>query len=111
MKKLLLLGFTLLVASTSYSQEMLVLSEEYKPYQYEDEQGKLTGLGVELVTLIFKEAEIAMKDGEIYIYPWARTYKILLETENSAAFMTTRNDERENILNGRPIGSQRDVVI
>ncbi len=98
MKRLLLLGFTLLAASTSYSQEMLVLSEEYTPYQYNDEQGQLTGFGIELITLIFKEAGITMQEGQIQIYPWARTYKMLLETENSVAFMTTRNDQRENLL-------------
>jgi CheY-like chemotaxis protein len=41
-----------------YSQEMRVLTEDHKPFQYIDEQGKAAGFGIELVTMIFNEAGV-----------------------------------------------------
>ena len=39
----------LLGASVVHAEELLVLTEEFKPYQYEDENGRPTGFMVELV--------------------------------------------------------------
>lgn len=88
----------MLAAAASQAEEMLVLTEEFKPYQYEDDAGQPTGFMVELVTLMFDKAGIDMVDGKVHIYPWARTYETLLETKDSAAFMTVRTEQREDLL-------------
>lgn len=90
--------FCLVLASIANSQEMWVLTEEFKPYQYIDENGKPAGFGIELITLVFQDAGVPMKGGKIDIFPWSRTYRLLLEEKNAAAFMTVRNKKRENIL-------------
>ncbi len=89
---------SLVLASVAYSQEMWVLTEEFKPYQYIDENGKMAGFGIELITLVFQDAGVPMKGGKIHIFPWSRTYRLLLEEKNAAAFLTVRNKKREKIL-------------
>lgn len=78
-------------------EEIWVLSEEYKPYQYVDQEGNITGFGIELVTLMFKEAKIPIKNKKIYIMPWLRAYSKIMNEKNSAAFMTARKTDRENL--------------
>jgi polar amino acid transport system substrate-binding protein len=97
MKKWFVLMCLLCVGTPCFGEKILILTENYKPYQYEDEQGNLTGFGVELVNMIFKEARIEMQDGKIRIYPWTRAYKMTLKDKNTAAFMTVRNNEREEL--------------
>ncbi len=73
---------SLVLASVAYSQEMWVLTEEFKPYQYIDENGNMAGFGIQLITLMFKDAGVPMKGGKIHIFPWSRTYRLLLEEKN-----------------------------
>lgn len=88
----------LLGASVVHAEELLVLTEEFKPYQYEDENGRPTGFMVELVGTILEESDIDIEGGAIRIHPWAEAYDLLLDTENAAAFMTVRTEEREDLL-------------
>ena len=88
----------LLGASEVHAEELLVLTEEFKPYQYEDENGRPTGFMVELVGTILEESDIDIEGGAIRIHPWAEAYDLLLDTDNAAAFMTVRTEEREDIL-------------
>lgn len=97
MKIFLFISLSLFFSTIAYSQEILLLTEEYKPFQYTDKQGKTAGFGIELLTMIFKEAEIGFKEKKIHIYPWSRAYPIVLKKKNSAIFMTTRNKKRENL--------------
>ena len=98
MKKKLIITFSFFMLSgISYGQEILVLTEDYKPFQYKDEKGQLVGFGLDLITLMFKDAGINMKGGKIYLYPWARAYKVLQEEKNTAVFMTVRSEKRENL--------------
>ncbi len=90
-------ALALLLSSTAYCQEMRLVTEEFKPFQYEDKQKKVAGFGIELVTMIFKDAGIGFKEGKIKIYPWARAYMIVLVEKDSAAFMTVRNKKRETL--------------
>lgn len=93
---LLAMALTLAPAGAK-SQELRVLTEEFRPFQYQDEAGKPTGFMVELVESLFETAGIGIEGGEIEINPWARTYDTLQKTANAVAFMTVRNAERENL--------------
>jgi len=76
-------------------QELTVYTEDYKPFQYKDAQGLLTGFGVELVKKIFAGADIEIKRNLIRLYPWARAYAKVLKEKNTAVFMTVRTRKRE----------------
>jgi polar amino acid transport system substrate-binding protein len=87
-----------LVSSAGHAADLLVLTEEFKPYQYEGENGQPTGFMVELVGGLFETAGVGMEGGGVRILPWAEAYDRLLTTDNAAAFMTVRNEEREGRL-------------
>jgi polar amino acid transport system substrate-binding protein len=80
---------------SSYAEHLSVLSEDYTPFQYTDAQGQPAGFGVELVREIFKMAEIEIKDQQIEILPWARSYERTLTKPATSVFMTVRNKQRE----------------
>jgi polar amino acid transport system substrate-binding protein len=85
-------------SSVVNSQELLVLTEEFKPYQYQDENGRPTGFMVELIDTVFEKAGIAMEGGAVRIDVWEKDYETLLGTDNAAAFMTVRTTDRETLL-------------
>jgi polar amino acid transport system substrate-binding protein len=85
-------------SSVVNSQELLILTEEFKPYQYQDENGRPTGFMVELIDTVFEKAGIAMEGGAVRIDVWEKDYETLLGTDNAAAFMTVRTTDRETLL-------------
>jgi polar amino acid transport system substrate-binding protein len=88
---------SVLLASHVQSDELLVLTEEFKPFQYEAENGQPAGFMVELMGIVFERAGVEMEDGGVKIFPWARAYDMLLDIDNAAAFMTVRTAEREDL--------------
>jgi polar amino acid transport system substrate-binding protein len=94
----ILMSACALASSAARSQELLVLTEEFKPYQYKHENGRPTGFMVEVIDTIFVDAGIGMEGGAVRIETWAAAYDTLLNTDNAAAFMTVRSTDRENLL-------------
>ena len=97
MRKLLIIAFIIFLTTVCHGQEVQVVSEEYVPYQYWDDEHQATGFGIELVSGVFKAAGIPLKGGRIDLLPWQRAYRMALNTDNAAVFMTVRNDQRENL--------------
>jgi len=89
------IAILLSLGSNCPGQELTVYTEDYKPFQYKDAQGVLTGFGVELVKKIFAGADIEIKRNLIRLYPWARAYARVLKEKNTAVFMTVQTRKRE----------------
>lgn len=87
-----------LASSPVRSQQLLVLTEEFKPFQYQDENGRPTGFMVDLIAGVFEQAGIGMEGGGVKIGVWEKDYETLLATDNAAAFMTVRTIDREKLL-------------
>lgn len=108
MKKLvavLLAGIFVLTACTVpvRTDKLRVLSEEYPPYNYTDEQGVLTGPSTVIVKGILNKLGL---DTKIEVLPWAESYAIVLENPNVALYSTARTPERErDFMWVGPIGS------
>lgn len=64
------------------------------PYQMQEEGRPLTGVSVELVQMMLKEAGVALK---IEVYPWARAYSMAQQQENVILFSILRNPPREKL--------------
>lgn len=94
MKTTLIIAFVLYAAVTCPAGELLVLSEEFPPFQYTQDTGRVSGFGIELVTRIFRDAGIGMAGNKVHIHPWSRTFLMLKTTGNAAAFMTVKNPQR-----------------
>jgi len=74
--------------------ELKYYTEDYPPYNYYKD-GKITGIAVETLKLVWKETGESSK--KISFVPWARGYQSALDEENAVLFSTTRIPERENM--------------
>ena len=91
MKKILLT--LLLMLSTLSAQNIKLMTEIFPPYQFENKDGKLIGITVEIVEAIQKELGTNHK---IVVYPWSRGLKFVTKKKNHALFSTMRTPERED---------------
>lgn len=82
-------------SKSAFAQELKLqaLTEDWPPYNYL-ENGKVTGIGVEIVNLVLKKANI---QADIKIYPWARAYIIATNEPNVLIFTIGRTPEREKL--------------
>jgi len=96
MYKHLLTSFAILLASTSsvWAEKILVVTEEFAPYNFTDETGNITGLSTEIVREVFKRAKL---DHAIESQPWARAYRTAQDNSNVAIYSIGRNEEREKL--------------
>lgn len=93
--KYAILSFMLLaVASTIYAQDIRLVTENYPPFQIQEEGKPPTGFGIEIVEAMKKRAVI---DAKIEFYPWARAYHLALEKPNIFIFTMGRSKERETL--------------
>lgn len=68
-----------------------VLTEEFPPYNYTD-QGRITGLGTEVVEAVLKELGL---QGSFQSMPWARAYETAINTPGVLLYSIVRTPERE----------------
>lgn len=73
-----------------------IMTEDWKPYQYEQD-GQLKGFAVDLLVELLKETGSPQGRENIRIVPWARGYKTLIDRNNTILFSMTRTPERENL--------------
>lgn len=87
---------TLAVSGISAAEEIHLFTENFKPFQYIDEEGEIRGFGIDLVRAIFEEAEVGVND-DIRMAIWDNAYNTVLKEDNTALFLTVRNKKRENL--------------
>jgi len=94
-----LLIFFAAMPSYVYSQnidDIVFITENYPPYNFEKD-GKLHGISVELLLLIFQKLNARQSRNDIALKPWARGYNALLKNKNTCLFSAVRTPERENL--------------
>jgi len=89
--KILLVILSLLFFCNVYAKPLQLVTLEYPPYEY-TEDGKLKGMAVEVVKMIFKELKI---DITIEVLPWARAIRYIENGERDAIFTAYKNPIRE----------------
>lgn len=89
---LLLTALAWLGAPAAWAEaELQVVTEELPPFNMTVD-GRITGLGTELVEAVLKEADLK---GGIQSMPWARAYDLALHDENVLIYSMARIPERE----------------
>jgi len=78
--------------NTGYPHTLKFITEEYPPLNFTDE-GRLTGLGTELLYLVCDELNIP---SEIKVLNWDEAYEQALETYDAVLFSTVLNSSRKN---------------
>jgi len=87
-----LLIFIVIFAGSLSAQTFQLNTENYPPFNMNDDQGKIIGISTEIVETLFKRAKVKYK---LSLLPWQRAYGEALEKEGFAVFSTTRTTERE----------------
>ena len=94
MKKTCFPILAILIAANLAAQGLTILCEDDPPLQYQDKDGKITGLTVEVVREIQRRVGSAE---EIKLVPWARGYDAALAGPNIVLFSMARTPERERL--------------
>jgi polar amino acid transport system substrate-binding protein len=82
------------VASPAFATETVrIVTEEYPPYNYTD-NGKVTGLGTDVVQAVLRELQI---EGQFQSLPWARAYETAQSSESVLIYSMNRSKEREKL--------------
>ena len=82
-----------LFISSSYAQPLRIVTEKLPPLQFIQEDGVLTGAMVEVIDLLLKRTKIK---ADIEVLPWARSYQMALERENTLIFSLMKGEGRED---------------
>jgi len=91
--KYLLIGMIAIPFSSSYSETLEVVTENWRPYNYE-EAGEIKGVSTDIVKRVLDNSGI---DYKIHVYPWARAYKMALERKNVLIYTLIRIPQREKL--------------
>lgn len=70
-------------------------TEEYPPFNYLHE-GALEGISIRVLRAVYQKLDWQLKETDILLMPWARTYKTLEESDNACVFSITYTKERAN---------------
>lgn len=76
---------------------LIFITEEYPPFNFKGEDGKLTGLSVETLVAAANEAGSSLSVDDIMMLPWARGYRMAENDRNVVLFTTSRKPKREDL--------------
>ncbi|MES2951004.1 MAG: transporter substrate-binding domain-containing protein [Pseudomonadota bacterium] len=99
---------TVVVASAAVAQTVTVVTEEYPPYNFQDNDKKISGMATEVVQEVLKRSKIHYQLG---IYPWARAYQMAQDAPNILIYSIGRNDKRESLFKWVDIIAPYDVYL
>ena len=100
---LLLINFSFILAQT-----IRIVTEEYPPYNYTNNEGKITGFSTEVVEAVLKKLNYQYN---IESFPWARTYMIAQKEENTLIYSIVRTKEREQLFKWVGVVAPFDVYL
>jgi len=92
---LILISYALLqsLIMAKSNPEVILITEQYPPYSYKNEQNQFVGSSAKIVKKLFKSADISY---EIKILPWKRALSQQSRKQDLMIFPFSRIPEREN---------------
>lgn len=82
------------MAQVSESNSIVVVTEEWAPYNYTNAEGEFVGSSTALVEKVLINSNIPYT---LNSYPWLRAYKLALNKANILLYSTVRIPEREKL--------------
>ncbi len=105
-----LICLPLICSAASTLENLEYMTEQYAPYNYQDDDGIPQGLAVEVLNKVWEILETPPQN--IDILPWARGYSLALNKKNTMLFSTTRSQSRKDLFKWAcPIIDIRIVLI
>lgn len=86
-------GLWLFLSFSSHAQNLVVITESWPPYNYEDANGKVVGTATSIVKNMLVHANIEHK---IQLLPWPVAYAMLEKRPNILLYSIFRTEERED---------------
>lgn len=83
----------LLFSGSARSQDLVLYTENYPPYNYLDENGGVAGLATQKVRQVMEESGLTY---EIRLVPWTRAVYHVRTQDNALIYSMTRTPKREN---------------
>lgn len=85
---------------------LVLLTEDYPPITYRDQDGKISGLAAEILEEIMNRQGVEYRD--LQLLKWEEAYAKAVRTPNTILFSTERTPEREKLFDWvGPIGSNK----
>ena len=81
-----------LVAWAAAAQPLTVVTEEYPPYNYLDDNKQVVGVSTDVVKEVLRRANLPYR---ISLYPWARAYHMAQNQPNVLIYSIGRSSQRE----------------
>jgi len=91
--KQIFFSFLCIFFTLTYANEIEVVTENYPPYQWSENE-VITGPSTEIVQALFKK--VGSKH-TLKMYPWARSYHLALSYENILIYSIRRIEAREKL--------------
>lgn len=91
----LLLIFLIISIVVAQDPLITVVTEDFKPYNYLDENGELTGPTTKIIQALLDSC--GYPNHHIIVYPWARAYSKALSDENTLIFSMVKTEERDTL--------------
>lgn len=74
------------------AEELVLTTEDYPPYNFQDEDGGLSGISTDVLREALERAEI---EASFRLLPWARAYAAAQQRPGACVYSTGRTPERE----------------
>jgi len=100
MKPLKLITLLIILCSfltaTVQARKLLIVAEDWAPFEFENDNGDVMGIDVDIASYIFDKMGV---DFVVRILPWKRAWKMMERGEADAVFSTSRKEKRMPYLN------------
>lgn len=73
--------------------KIIITTQEWKPYNYKKENGKVGGIATEIIEKVLDEMKV---EYQITIYPWARAQMMVKNGDADAFYAASVNSERDS---------------
>lgn len=90
-----LMAVFLSFSAQSQTRPLLIVGEEFPPFEFINKKGKVVGIDVDIATFIFRKMGI---DFEFALHPWSRAWLMAETGEADAILSTSRKDKRKPYL-------------
>lgn len=94
--------------SKSDISDVVIVTEDYPPYNFINEKGELDGIGYSHVKMGLDKLGL---DTEIQVLPWARAYEMVQNQDNVLIFSMTMSDARKDMFKWISAVAQQDVYL